>query len=153
MSRAYGVQRRRGLLWLARSAWVLVVATLLVHAVPGLGFSPPGSVGGPSQLFVVIAFILFVLTFATVGALVASRVPAIRSAGCCSARRLRIPSRGGPARYIAIADLTGQPLYNAGLALGFLTLLLFPTGSLPSRRWRWAGWLIMPPCRVCTPCP
>src|SRR5207247_137698 len=47
-----------------------------------------------------------------------------------------------PAGYLIAADLAGQPLYDTGLALGFLTLLLFPTGSLPSRRWRWAGWLI-----------
>jgi len=59
-----------------------------------------------------------------------------------TATGLPAPHPSAPAWYTADADLAGQPLYTAGLALGFLTLLLFPTGSLPSRRWRWAGWLI-----------
>ena len=153
MSRANGAQRRRRRVEVARSAWGLVVATLLVHAIPGLGFSPPGSVGGPSQLFVVVAFVLFVFAFATVGALVASRVPgnpvgwlllgsALAYSFAGVGTGLAAPRSGGPAWYLAAADLAGQPLYSAGLALGFLTLLVFPTGSLPSRRWRWAGWLI-----------
>jgi signal transduction histidine kinase len=153
MSRANGAQRRRRRVWVARSAWGLVVGALLIHAIPGLGLSPPGSVGGLNQLFVIVAFGLFVLAFATVGALVASRQPgnpvgwlllgsalAYTLAGLGTG--LAAPSASGPAWYLAAADLAGQPLYDAGLALGFLTLLVFPTGSLPSRRWRWAGWLI-----------
>jgi signal transduction histidine kinase len=153
MSRVLGARHRRRLVWVARSAWGLVVVALLVHAIPGLGFSLPGSVGGPSQWFVVFANVLFVLAFATVGALVASRVPgnpvgwlllgsalAYTLAGLGTG--LAAPRSGGLGWYLVAADLAGQPLYFAGLALGFLTLLLFPTGSLPSRRWRWAGWLI-----------
>jgi signal transduction histidine kinase len=153
MSRVHGARHRRRLVWVARSAWGLVAVALLVHAIPGLGFSLPGSVGGPSQWFVVIANVLFVLAFATVGALVASRVPgnpvgwlllgsalAYTLAGLGTG--LAAPRASAPAGFVAAADLAGQPLYSAGLALGFLTLLLFPTGSLPSRGWRWAGWLI-----------
>jgi signal transduction histidine kinase len=152
MSRAYGAQRRRRLGWVARSAWGLVVAALLVHAIPGMGFSAPGSVGGPSQLFVIVAFVLFVLAFATVGALVASRVPGNPVGWLLLGSALAYTLAGlgtglaaptaRPAGYLVAADLAGQPLYDAGLVLGFLTLLVFPTGSLPSRRWRWAGWLI-----------
>jgi signal transduction histidine kinase len=152
MSRTHGDRRRRWPVWAARCLWGLVVAALLIHLIPGLGYRSAGSVGGPSQLFVTAAVMVFLLAFATVGALVASRVPgnpigwlllgsALAYTLATSATGSPGPRSGGPAWYLVAADLAGQPLYNAGLALGFLTLLVFPTGSLPSRRWRWAGWL------------
>jgi hypothetical protein len=109
-------------------------------------------VGGLSQLFVTVAVVAFLLAFATVGALVASRVPgnpvgwlllgsSLTYTLAGLANGLPVPT-AHPAGYLVAADLAAQPLYNSGLALGFLTLLVFPTGSLPSRRWRWAGWLI-----------
>jgi signal transduction histidine kinase len=154
MSRAHGVQRRRWPVWAARCLWGLVVAVVLIHLIPGLEFRSAGAQGSAlSQLFVIAAVVLFLLAFATVGALVASRVPgnpvgwlllgsALAYTAATTATGLPPPGAGGPPWYAAAADLAGQPLFLAGLVLGFLTLLLFPTGSLLTRRWRWAGWLL-----------
>jgi hypothetical protein len=129
-------------LWAVSVVTVLVVAVLNVsrieHEVP---FS--------------ITFVLFVAAFATVGALVASRRPSnpigwiMCAAGVAyaymgSADTYAQGLRGGgdvlPGSTFAAWTSSWAWVLGIGLANTFL-LLLFPTGRLPSRRWRPVAWL------------
>jgi hypothetical protein len=141
--------------WAAGLAWALwALAMLGLAVVPwmdellrqagraDLAALVPGSIVGP---------VLAVLSAATVGALVASRRPhhpvgwlllgfalSLTASGVISsyvtyglvARPGALPAAATVARYY---PATGA----AALALLSLVLLLTPTGSLPSARWRW----------------
>src|SRR5215207_8455768 len=141
--------------WLAGLAWVLWALAMLGLAVvpwmdrliiragrPDLAQLVPGSIVGP---------LLAVLGAATVGAVLASRRPrhpvgwlllgfalSLTASGVISsyvtyglvARPGALPAADTVARYY---PATGA----AALALLSLVLLLTPTGSLPSARWRW----------------
>jgi hypothetical protein len=96
-----------------------VLAALLIHFIPGQGYRSATSEGGLSQLFVTAAVIAFLLAFATVGALVASRVPgnpvgwlllgsALAYTLATAATGLPAPRASAPAWYTADADLAGQ---------------------------------------------
>ena len=131
---------------------VLLAGPILVLLVIG-----PGHVL-PSDLFAGVggvAFLVLALTFASVGAIVAVRVPGNRIGwifcftGCWNCVQqftwqyadvgLHAHHLPGAAAAVVFNSITGEA--TAGLV--GLTLLLFPDGRLPSRRWRPALWTLL----------
>ncbi|MDQ3631912.1 MAG: hypothetical protein M3417_11725, partial [Actinomycetota bacterium] len=143
MSRAAAVKRRR-MAGLAAAACATAAIGTLVFLVLGPGRSLRGDVlggvGGAS-------FVLLSLAYACVGAVLAARVPEnpIGWMFCATGLAFGVTMLSyGYARYGLYA--TAQPLAGASLVAALpsdfqagllgLTVLLFPDGHLPSRRWR-----------------
>ena len=141
--------------WLAGLAWVLWALAMLGLAVvpwldrlmiragrPDLVVWVPGSVVGP---------VVAVLSAATVGALLASRRPRHPVGWLLLGFALSLTATGVIYSYVTYGVLArpgALPAVHlvaryypatgaAALALLSLVLLLTPTGSLPSARWRW----------------
>ena len=132
---------------IAALAWTICVVMAFPSAVflaLGPGRSVPGDVfGGVGGL----SFLVLSLAFATVGAIVASRVPENRIGwvfgvtglvGAANILAHQYASYGLHATPEPLAGATAAAWSPVGLALpGLLglSLLLFPDGRLPSRRW------------------
>ena len=134
---------------LAWAPCTISIATLIVVLAYGLVERSSGLItSNAAGLAVTGATVLFVGAFATVGALVSSRRPQtpigwlLSVAGLCYAigtAGLLINKLPGGARW---ADWIGSWVWGLGGALAItFVLLLFPTGRLPSRRWRPVAWL------------
>jgi cytochrome bd-type quinol oxidase subunit 2 len=136
---------RRWAAWCAWALWVLVLAALVVTMV----FGAAESVDHSTQVPVLITFAFFVLAFATVGALVASRQPGnpIGWIMCASAIAYAIGGLSAafaqtPEGPTVLQQWLGSWIWGLGIAgAGTFLLLLFPDGSLPSRRWRPLAWV------------
>ena len=145
---------------LAWSAWGACVALTIAECVlVALNFGTPGLNNvGALDTFLNILFSIAFLAFPTVGALVASRYPRNAIGWIFLAVGLTLTVSFVANEY-GIRALIGDPgslpggeviawlstwLILPGLILAttFL-LLLFPNGTLPSRRWRPVAWLIV----------
>jgi hypothetical protein len=147
----------RAAVWLAWSACLLCVALLAVSGV--LLLLSGSSEGGASTWgteYNNLIFPVVVLAFALVGALVASRLPANPIGWICLTIGLVMMLGGATDEYsgYALANRAGAlpgGEYAAWLGnwswipavglMGTFTILLFPSGRLPSRRWRAVAWL------------
>jgi hypothetical protein len=127
-----------------RLPWVIWLATVAIFA----GLSGP-ALGDGVVLFV--SYAVFVLAFATVGALVASRRPRnpigwiLLGAGLAyvvGGVTVNVAEDGGRGDWETLAAWMGSWVWVAGFGpVGTFGLLLFPDGRLPSRRWRPVAWL------------
>src|SRR2546422_7187422 len=132
---------------IAWSVWALSMGALLVpfayrltgHRVAGLG-DQSGSIAA------VVTVLLFIPSFATVGAVLAAKRPSnpigwlLSASGFCYAlATFGILVGSFSTRW---SDWIGSWAWGVGIGItGTFVLLLFPTGTLPSKRWRPVAWL------------
>src|SRR5947209_2966185 len=129
---------------LAWSLWFVAIGSLLVSmSVSAAQGSVSGLSGQKGEWAPFIAVLLFVPALATVGALLGSKRPSNPIGWLLLASGLSY----GLALYGFLlpkvwGDWLSGWIWAAGLTLtGTFGLLLFPTGRLPSRRWRPVTWL------------
>jgi signal transduction histidine kinase len=136
----------RAAFWCALSIWVLTLATAAtafiynhVHALPPGGSAAQGNAADS------VAAVMFVGGFATVGALLAWKRPGNPIGWLMSATgaTYALAAAGVLLLQFGAAQAWGSWLgwlFFFGVGFVVLVLLLFPTGSLPSPRWRPVAW-------------
>jgi hypothetical protein len=127
-----------------RLPWAIWLLTVVI----GVAVAPSALKDGVLPF---IAYTVFVLAFATVGALVASRRPRnpigwlLLLAGLSytlGGVTVDAAEHGEPGAWNTLAAWVGAWIWMAGIGpVATFGLLLFPDGHLPSRRWRPVAWL------------
>ena len=154
--RGVGGPRARATTWLAWALWTLTLMSFVVMGVFRFLNSSTPTADPRNPLVLDFGFWLLFVSFATVGALVASRWPknaigwifcwlglsfSLGSASEEYALYALVTEAGslpGAQGMVWLTAWFGGPIVFAWFALVFL---LFPDGHLPSRRWRPAIWL------------
>ena len=141
----------------SRIAWSIWGATLCgLVSILVMVLSRTDPQGEEIEAPIIVTFLIFVLGFATTGALVTARHPSnpvgwiaasvaalYVCAGFADSYVNTFPGVLGDAGVVARASFAiGESLWSVALGLGgTLLLLLFPDGRLPSRRWRPVAWV------------
>jgi len=129
--------------WRAWSIWAVSVAATATALGYDAVHPPPANQGGSGLDGAVVA--VFVAGFATVGALLAWKRPGNPIGWLLSATGLAYAVGAVSVflshfpRTLTLANWLGW-IYLLGIGLCVFVVLLFPTGHLPSRRWRPVAW-------------
>jgi len=135
---------------LAWSSWAIAIGTVVASTLVGVAnHSTGGLTGEPGSVAPTIATIAFIVAFATVGALVASKQSAnpigwllCASSLCFTAGALGVGLANYDGALADVGNWLGSWVWGLGTGLAAtFVLLLFPNGALPSRRWRPVAWL------------
>lgn len=131
---------------LAWFVWELVALSLCVVLVMGAGAD-----FGASDLKLYV-FLIFVVTFSTVGALTSSRMPARPMGWFKSGTALSYVIGGASLAYsesalgdataplvVTVVNWSGSWAWNLGIGLAIFLLLLLPNRRFPSPRWRFVA--------------
>jgi signal transduction histidine kinase len=138
----------RAAFWCALSIWVLTLATagtaFIYHHVHPL---PPGVSAAQGNAADGVAGVMFIGGFATVGALLVWKRPGNPIGWLMSATgaTYALATTAVLVLQFAAARVWGNWLgwlFFFGVGFVVFVLLLFPTGSLPSRRWRPVAWAV-----------
>ena len=136
----------RAAFWCALSVWLLMLATAGTALIYNWLYPlPPAIRAGAGSAADVVAAVTFIGGFATVGALLiwkrsANPIGWLMSATGAS---YALAVSGGLLLHFPGTRVWGDWigwLFGLGLWFAVFVLLLFPTGSLPSRRWRPVAW-------------
>jgi signal transduction histidine kinase len=137
----------RAAFWCALSVWLLTLATagaaLIINYLYPL---PPALRAAAGNAANGVAAVMFITGFATVGALLIWKRPANPIGWLLSATGASYALAAGGGLLLlhspqtrAWGDWLGW-LFFLGFGFAVFVMLLFPTGSLPSRRWRPVAW-------------
>lgn len=132
--------RAQLLRWAPVALGLIAVGSVVVVLAYGL---TNGATGATTTWANELAYLAFMLAFSTVGALVASRRPG-NPIGWLLLGSVLCYAVGGAGVTVAgpvVIAWAGAWAWGVGVGLAVVTLLLFPDGHLPSRRWRPALWL------------
>ncbi len=139
-------QAPRAVFWRAWGIWALSLAAMTTSLVYNHVHPLPTGVGGSQgNALTGVATLVFIPSFATVGALLAWKRPANPIGWLLSATGLTYSAAAFLQLLIQFPRTRVWShwlgwLWLAGIAFVVFVVLLFPTGTLPSRRWRPVAW-------------